>query len=576
MDSKISFIEDKELEELRWRYNQIMENDEYNKLPKPIRQVLEESDVFEDSLDNCEWAMEFLKTNEQNDVRSSTPIYEYDNTRMDQSLINSMMNLQMNNYIPRDDKNRVQYCDRRESGNHLFKNTVGDGRRIFEESAFSFMPNQRKNDNNLRGLDKTINRNVNTNKYLPENMWQEPRLTIEQIERIRGDHYNRSNETKIEIDHIRTFNGLGEDLQVAHQLETLLSELQKCFKDNRITENRKIIYLKRKLGDKPLEQVQRQDPKTFNDAAGFLRESYSPNLTFENAQYNLKRLQKEEGENFNDFQSRAKIYANQIANEYGLSLNSKILFPALAESLLHHFPDSVTTDSKVIEARVSRDIDELINYIRMVIKDNPSLWYKEKKDMHKSVKFANIDNLEPIKFTEDVLLMQNNDNSKVKQIINSKIDKNQCQNQQKDDNCKTTLNDQVCNYCNLRGHLFEHCQIKFNYDNYNQHFNMSNIQTNFLTEQKCKFCGSISHKEMNCWKKYPQLAPNWRQPSKYQNSNHQTENYYYNKQNYRNPRYNYREMNNRAPTYTQPTNNYNNPQRSNNNQRYNNQFRKDF
>ena len=80
---------------------------------------------------------------------------------------------------------------------------------------------------------------------------------------------------------------------------------------------------------------------------------------------------------FHGFQSRARKYAHQIATEYDLSLNSKINISSF--SSLYYILFRVTTDNKVIEARMNKDIVELTNYIRTIIKDDPSLCYTDKR-----------------------------------------------------------------------------------------------------------------------------------------------------------------------------------------------------
>ena len=61
-----------------------------------------------------------------------------------------------------------------------------------------------------------------------------------------------------------------------------------------------------------------------------------------------------------------------------------------------------------------------------------------------------------------------------------------------------------CEHCNLPGHNISKCQIKEN------NIKIENIQSNNVMKSvnykyKCNFCGSMSHLENQCWKKYPQM-----------------------------------------------------------------------
>ena len=48
---------------------------------------------------------------------------------------------------------------------------------------------------------------------------------------------------------------------------------------------------------------------------------------------------------------------------------------------------------------------------------------------------------------------------------------------------------------------------------------------NFNYRTKCNFCGSMSHFEKQCWKKYPHSAPAWYNPNNQYNNPKENNNY---------------------------------------------------
>ena len=431
----------------------------------------------------------------------------------------------------------------------------------------------RNNSYQNRPQFNTYHRHSNNsqNEYLPTRFsnpdpprnreWEEyyqPKFSLKDLEMINKLNIaaRPTKTTDVDIKGVETFNGEGNKYQIIKNLETLFVELERRMEVADLSNNQKLTLLQQLLAKEPKSHLTEEKITDYDEAKRFLIDLYTPSIHFEEAITDMKKLVKKGDESYEHFARRVKSHANIISQKCGVMLESDMIFLPMTDTMMYSFPEQYKGNDAIVNAKENKSFEELLTALTRIVRIDPDVW-KNKKENTKVKFFSNKEN--------DINYKMEKNETKYKKYTHKDHDiekrdyltPNNNKSRSKE-SCMELDSNKKCEHCNLPGHDISKCQIKEN------NIKIENIQSNNVIKNqnyksKCNFCGSGSHLENQCWKKYPHSAPVWYNPNNQYNNYNKNNNY--RNQNKENTAIN-KQVNSDQPNNTKP-NNYHNKYQNN-------------
>lgn len=343
----------------------------------------------------------------------------------------------------------------------------------------------------------------NSTQRNPWNGYYEPRFSLNDIEALKNLNVNTkpTRTSDVDIKGIELFTGEGNKYEIIKNLRILFAELEKRFDNINLSDCQKLILLQQTLSREPKCHLMEEDITSYEEAKTFLIDLYTPNIVFEEAIADMKKLRKKEDEAFEHFARRVKAHANIIAQKCRITLESDLIFIPMTETLMYAFPNQYQGSDAIIRAKENKSFECLLSALLRIVRIDPVVWQNKKET------------------TKVKIIANDKDNTNKYNIDNSNkhiYENNYPTNNNK--NLETKMNDNnICQYCKLQGHNIEECQLKINKIN-PRNFQIDNKEKEF-DRFKCTHCGSKSHNINKCWERHPHLAPYWHPASPQYNNN---------------------------------------------------------